>query len=115
MQITLHFFTVFAICLMVCEPVNAFVCHSRPNRSFSTALRAVPNPFRAIRNTFRKPKVTANFPVNGKKVKLTAEKTEQLTQKYADIEDVGDLAYEVIKDLELVDTKWRKYPKKAER
>jgi hypothetical protein len=57
--------------------------------------------------------VTANFPVYGKKVKLSAEKTEELSRKYGDIDNVADLAYEVVKDLKLVDTKWRNFPKKG--
>lgn len=116
-NVKMQYFTIIVICLMTCVAVNSFVCQpqQRMEGHRSTALNAVPNPFRAIKNVFRrKPKVTANFPVYGKKVKLTAEKTKELSRKYGRIEDVGDLAYEVIKDLELVDTKWKKFaPKKV--
>jgi hypothetical protein len=98
---------------MTSNNVASFVVHQLSNGTSSTSLHAIQNPFQAIRNVFRKPKVTANFPVNGKKVKLSPKKTEELSKKYGDIDDVGDLAYEIIKDLKLVDTKWRNFPKKG--
>ncbi|KAG7338617.1 hypothetical protein IV203_029791 [Nitzschia inconspicua] len=114
MQFHPRHFIFIALCLMTFEHGRSFICsHPRTDQNSNTALNALPNPFRAIRNRFRKPRVTANFPVNGKKVKLTPEKTEQLSKKYSNIQDVGDRAFEVIKDLELVDTKWKTFPKKA--
>jgi hypothetical protein len=97
---------------MTSTNVTSLVVHQLSKGPIATSLHAVRNPFQAIRNVFRKPQVSANFPVNGKKVKLSAEEIEELSRKYGDIDDVGDLAFEVIKDLKLVDTKWRNFPKK---
>jgi hypothetical protein len=46
----------------------------------------------------------ANFPVNGKKVKLSAEKTEELSRRHGHIDDEREPADEVSKDFKLVDT-----------
>jgi len=89
--------------------VEPFLLHG--TRAISrTELQA--NPFRAIRNLLRKPNISANFPVNGKKVKISAEKSKELSQKYEEIDDIGEKAYQVVMDLELVDMKWRKYERK---
>ena len=91
---------------------DAFATHGlTAQRSTMHQLEARRNPFRRIKNLFRKPKVTANFPVEGKKVKMSAEKEEELFQKYKDIDDVEEKAYQVVMDLELVDTKWRSFDK----
>jgi hypothetical protein len=98
------------------ETVDAFATQRLSNdRYLVNPLEARRNPFRRIQNLFRKPKVTANFPVDGKKVKISAEKTEELSQKYKSIDDVGERAYQVVMDLELVDTKWRSFDNRKQR
>jgi len=82
------------------DVVQPFVV--RYPRSRNSALQARRNPFRAIRNLFRKPTVTANFPLNGKKIKLSTEKSEELSRKYQNITDVEEKAFQVLLDLELV-------------
>ena len=44
-------------------------------------------------------------------MKMSAEKKEELFQKNKDIDDVEEKAYQVVMDLELVDTKWRSFDK----
>ena len=46
--------------------------------------------------------------LNGKKVKLSMEKSQELSEKYQKIDSVGERAYQVVMDLELADTKWKK-------
>jgi hypothetical protein len=60
------------------------------------------NPLRSIKNIFKKPKTSANFPLEGKKVKLTTERAAELAKKYETIETVEEHAYHVLLDLELV-------------
>jgi hypothetical protein len=60
------------------------------------------NPIRALKDLFRKPKVTANFPLKRKKITLSAEKAEELSKKYEGINDVGERAFNMLLDLDLV-------------
>lgn len=109
---TLHCLLCLFFGALSIEIVESFAVQGlSTQRSTLHELEARWNPFRRIRNIFRKPKVTANFPVDGKKVNLSAEKSEALSQKYQDIDDVGEKAYQVVMDLELVDTKWRSFDK----
>ena len=107
---TLHCLLCLCFLALSVEVADSFAAQGlSTQRSTVHELEARRNPFRRIRNLFRKPKVTANFPVDGKKVNLSAEKTEALSQKYQDIDDVGEKAYQVLMDLELVDTKWKSF------
>eukprot|EP00534_Pseudo-nitzschia_fraudulenta_P003871 CAMPEP_0201117588 /NCGR_PEP_ID=MMETSP0850-20130426/1561_1 /ASSEMBLY_ACC=CAM_ASM_000622 /TAXON_ID=183588 /ORGANISM="Pseudo-nitzschia fraudulenta, Strain WWA7" /LENGTH=116 /DNA_ID=CAMNT_0047382025 /DNA_START=89 /DNA_END=439 /DNA_ORIENTATION=+ len=46
--------------------------------------------------------VQSNFPVDGKKVKLSNGRAKDLAKKYQDIEDLGERAFEVLVDLNMV-------------
>jgi hypothetical protein len=46
--------------------------------------------------------VTANFPLNGKKIKMSPEKSDELAAKYRNITNVEEKAFQVLIDLELV-------------
>jgi hypothetical protein len=68
----------------------------------NSALEARRNPLRSIRNLFRRPKVTANFPLDGKKIKMSPEKSQELAEKYKNITNLEEKAYQILIDLGLV-------------
>jgi hypothetical protein len=94
-------FGVLFLVLFLVETAHSFAVRLA-GRSRHTALGVKRNPFRALKGLFRKPKIEANFPLNGKKIKLSVEKAEELSRKYEAIDDVGERAFNILLDLELV-------------
>jgi len=62
------------------------------------------NPIKKIKKLFRgtSSKTESNFPADGTMVKLSSGRAKELAKKYADIDDVGERAYQILVDLDMV-------------
>jgi hypothetical protein len=60
------------------------------------------SPLQSLKNMFRKPKTTANFDLEGKKVKLSTQRAAELAKKYEAMDKIEDRAYNVLLDLDLI-------------
>mmetsp|Transcript_27948 Transcript_27948/g.75974 ORF Transcript_27948/g.75974 Transcript_27948/m.75974 type:complete len:116 (-) Transcript_27948:3062-3409(-) len=48
------------------------------------------------------PEPDSNFPINGRKIKLSNDRAKDLAKKYEDIDDLGEKAFQILVDLKMV-------------
>jgi len=103
---SLHVYCYFLLATTLVFSGHSFtvVVSRKCTRSSPTSVLYGKNPIKKIKKLFRgtSPKSESNFPADGKMVKLSSGRAKELAKKYADIDDVGERAYQMLIDLDMV-------------